>query len=96
MPSTDAMLSEHRAALREAPDQLESLCADAVLGTSVKMVLASCLNRGPVGARGRMMDGCTRHSVLSATVKVAASCRGRGAIETRRERRARENVRNEQ
>ena len=44
MLHTDAMLSDHRNAPRETSDQLESLCAKAVLGTSVRRELVSRLN----------------------------------------------------
>ena len=47
---TDAMLSDHRNARRETPDQLESFCAKAVLGTSVRRELVSRLNRERLGA----------------------------------------------
>ena len=50
MLHTDAMLSDHRSAPRETPDQLESFCADAPLEHVTLLMLVSTLNRGPVGA----------------------------------------------
>ena len=95
MPSTDAMLSEHRAALREPPDQLESLCAKAVLGTSVKMVLLSTFSRERlIGARIQALcrAQCTALSATQCLDPRGAQPNSRKGTQ---EQRARENLRTE-
>ena len=68
MLHTDYMLSDHRSAPRETPDQLESLCAKAVLGTSVPCRFVARFDAERLGATRVQEYGHTQCTAASVTI----------------------------